>query len=178
MQTMFCCYYFKRSFSFQVFFDGLQLCLCTILRVPVSLLKCRSSFLLVQCRPFSHVASIDSNSASCFVLAHPSFGACPRSSQSRLCAYFPSGHSYAPSLIDSVSLFSLSLKKGAYQGGRGFESQAFSLRKQRIWTALAAAPLRIWSPQHQRVMPSSSMRSCRMRPTQTRSWSVVSSGVG
>ena len=119
MQTMFCCYYFKRSFSFQVFFDGLQLCLCTILRVPVSLLKCRSSFLLVQCRPFSHVASIDSNSASCFVLAHPSFGACPRSSQSRLCAYFPSGHSYAPSLIDSVSLFSLSLKKGAYHG-RGF----------------------------------------------------------
>ena len=115
MQTMFCCYYFKRSFSFQVFFDGLQLCLCTILRVPVSLLKCCSSFLLVQCRPFSHVASIDSNSASCFVLAHPSFGACPRSSQSRLCAYFPSGHSYAPSLIDSVSLFSLSLKKGAYQ---------------------------------------------------------------
>ena len=120
MQTMFCCYYFKRSFSFQVFFDGLQLCLCTILRVPVSLLKCRSSFLLVQCRPFSHVASIDSNSASCFVLAHPSFGACPRSSQSRLCAYFPSGHSYAPSLIDSVSLFSLSLKKGAYHCGRGF----------------------------------------------------------
>ena len=121
MQTMFCCYYFKRSFSFQVFFDGLQLCLCTILRVPVSLLKCRSSFLLVQRRPFSHVASIDSNSASCFVLAHPSFGACPRSSQSRLCAYFPSGHSYAPSLIDSVSLFSLSLKKGAYhrQGSRG-----------------------------------------------------------
>ena len=119
MQTMFCCYYFKRSFSFQVFFDGLQLCLCTILRVPVSLLKCRSSFLLVQCRPFSHVASIDSNSASCFVLAHPSFGACPRSSQSRLCAYFPSGHSYAPSLIDSTFPFSLSLKKGAYHFGGG-----------------------------------------------------------
>ena len=139
MQTMFCCYYFKRSFSFQVFFDGLQLCLCTILRVPVSLLKCRSSFLLVQCRPFSHVASIDSNSASCFVLAHPSFGACPRSSQSRLCAYFPSGHSYAPSLIDSVSLFSLSLKKGAYHFRRGFRVQ-FILAASQSATCFSGRP--------------------------------------
>ena len=48
----------------------------------------------------------------------------------------------------------------------------------RIWTALLAAPLRIWSPQHQRVRPRSSVRSSRMRPTQTRSWSEVSSGVG
>ena len=48
----------------------------------------------------------------------------------------------------------------------------------RIWTALLAAPLRIWSPQHQRVRPFSSVRSSRMRPTQTRSWSEVSSGVG
>ena len=47
-----------------------------------------------------------------------------------------------------------------------------------IWTALVAAPLRIWSPQHQRFSPSSLTRSSRMRPTNTRSWSLVSSGVG
>ena len=39
----------------------------------------------------------------------------------------------------------------------------------RIWTALLAAPLRIWSPQHQRVRPFSSVRSSRILPTQTRS---------
>jgi hypothetical protein len=32
-------------------------------------------------------------------------------------------------------------------------------------TALAAAPLRIWSPQHHNVIPFSDVRSRRMRPT-------------
>ena len=36
-----------------------------------------------------------------------------------------------------------------------------------IWTALVAAPLRSWSPQHQRVRPHGSVRSSRMRPTKT-----------
>ena len=46
---------------------------------------------------------------------------------------------------------------------------SFSARSLRIWTALEAAPLRIWSPQHQRVRPFSSVRSSRILPTQTRS---------
>lgn len=41
-----------------------------------------------------------------------------------------------------------------------------------IWTALVAAPLRIWSPQHQKVMPRAASgfeMSRRTRPTQIRS---------
>ena len=47
-----------------------------------------------------------------------------------------------------------------------------------ICTALVAAPLRIWSPQHHRDRPLSSVRSSRMRPTNTMSWLLVSSGIG
>ena len=36
-------------------------------------------------------------------------------------------------------------------------------------TQLVAAPLRTWSPQHQRHRPLGSVRSGRMRPTNTRS---------
>ena len=38
-----------------------------------------------------------------------------------------------------------------------------------IWMALVAAPLRIWSPQHHRHRPASSVRSGRTLPTNTRS---------
>ncbi len=117
MQTIFRRYFPQRSFSLQVFCYCLKLRLRTVLRITISLLKCRCSLRLVQGSPFSYTASIDSNSSSCFALTHFSFSAGLRSSQSIRCAYFPSGHSYAPSLIDSVSLFSLSLKKGAYQPG-------------------------------------------------------------
>ena len=47
-----------------------------------------------------------------------------------------------------------------------------------ICTALVAAPLRTWSPQHQMFSPLSLVRSSRIRPTNTRSWSLVSSGIG
>ncbi len=47
-----------------------------------------------------------------------------------------------------------------------------------ICTALVAAPLRTWSPQHQMFSPLSLVRSSRIRPTNTRSWSLVSSGMG
>ena len=115
MQTIFRRYFPQRSFSLQVFCYCLKLRLRTVLRITISLLKCRCSLRLVQGSPFSYTASIDSNSSSCFALTHFSFSAGLRSSQSIRCAYFPSGHSYAPSLIDSTFPFSLSLKKGAYQ---------------------------------------------------------------
>lgn len=47
-----------------------------------------------------------------------------------------------------------------------------SVRSFAIWTALVAAPLRIWSPQHQKVIPrvtSGLEMSRRTRPTQIRS---------
>lgn len=55
---------------------------------------------------------------------------------------------------------------------------AYCKRYLRICTALLAAPLRIWSPQHQRVRALSCVRSSRTRPTHTRSCPLVSSGVG
>ena len=119
MQTIFRRYFPQRSFSLQVFCYCLKLRLRTVLRITISLLKCRCSLRLVQGSPFSYTASIDSNSSSCFALTHFSFSAGLRSSQSIRCAYFPSGHSYAPSLIDSTFPFSLSLKKGAYQHSLG-----------------------------------------------------------
>jgi len=118
VQTIFRRYFPQRSFSLQVFCYCLKLRLRTVLRITISLLKCRCSLRLVQGSPFSYTASIDSNSSSCFALTHFSFSAGLRSSQSIRCAYFPSGHSYAPSLIDSTFPFSLSLKKGAYQTQR------------------------------------------------------------
>ena len=45
--------------------------------------------------------------------------------------------------------------------GRSF----FCTRYSPIWTALRAAPLRIWSPESQKVSPLSSARSLRTRPT-------------
>ena len=127
MQTIFRRYFPQRSFSLQVFCYCLKLRLRTVLRITISLLKCRCSLRLVQGSPFSYTASIDSNSSSCFALTHFSFSAGLRSSQSIRCAYFPSGHSYAPSLIDSTFPFSLSLKKGAYQTQRrpGFTAVMF-----------------------------------------------------
>ena len=74
--------------------------------------------------------------------------------------------------------------EGAGQGathGRGrFESSArpppdrshYSQSSLAIWTALVAAPLRIWSPQHQKVIPRAASGfeiSRRTRPTQIRS---------
>ena len=74
--------------------------------------------------------------------------------------------------------------EGAGQGathGRGrSENQArpppdrshYSQSSLAIWTALVAAPLRIWSPQHQKVMPRAASgfeMSRRTRPTQIRS---------
>ena len=53
-----------------------------------------------------------------------------------------------------------------------------SISSWAICTALVAAPLRTWSPQHQIFRPLSLVRSSRIRPTNTRSWSLVSSGMG
>lgn len=47
-----------------------------------------------------------------------------------------------------------------------------------IWTALRAAPLRIWSPVSQSVQLWSSARSLRMRPTKTSSLPADSRGMG
>ena len=47
--------------------------------------------------------------------------------------------------------------------------QAFWISSSAICTQLVAAPLRTWSPQHQRHRPLGSVRSGRMRPTNTRS---------
>ena len=51
-------------------------------------------------------------------------------------------------------------------------------RYSAICTALRAAPLRIWSPESQKVSPLSSARSLRTRPTKTSSLPAVSSGMG
>ena len=52
------------------------------------------------------------------------------------------------------------------------------MRYSAIWTALRAAPLRIWSPLSQKVRPFSSLKSLRTRPTNTSSLPAVSSGMG
>ena len=105
MQTISRRYFPQRSFSLQVFCYCLKLCLRAVRRITIGLLKCRCSLRLVQGRPFSYTASIDSNSASGFTLAHSPFSTCLRSCQSIRCGYFPPRHSYAPSLIDSVFFF-------------------------------------------------------------------------
>ena len=50
-----------------------------------------------------------------------------------------------------------------------FAFQPFWISSSAICTQLVAAPLRTWSPQHQRHRPLGSVRSGRMRPTNTRS---------
>ena len=55
---------------------------------------------------------------------------------------------------------------------RGPDRSHYSQSSLAIWTALVAAPLRIWSPQHQKVMPRAASgfeMSRRTRPTQIRS---------
>ena len=47
-----------------------------------------------------------------------------------------------------------------------------------IWTALRAAPLRIWSPTHQKVIPFSFAKSLRIRPTYTSSVPLKYNGIG
>lgn len=57
------------------------------------------------------------------------------------------------------------------QAGAG-QVNRYSQSSLTIWTALVAAPLRIWSPQHQKVMPRAASgfeMSRRTRPTQIRS---------
>ena len=54
----------------------------------------------------------------------------------------------------------------------------YSVSSCAICTALVAAPLRTWSPQHQMFRPLSEVRSSRIRPTNTVSWSLVSRGMG
>lgn len=58
------------------------------------------------------------------------------------------------------------------QAGAGLSFQNTPQSSLAIWTALVAAPLRIWSPQHQKVMPRAASgfeMSRRTRPTQIRS---------
>ena len=57
-------------------------------------------------------------------------------------------------------------------------SAFFSTRYSPICTAFKAAPLRIWSPESQKVRPFSSERSLRTRPTKTSSLPAVSRGMG
>ena len=52
------------------------------------------------------------------------------------------------------------------------------IRSSAICTALVAAPLRTWSPQHQRLIPFSLTRSRRILPTYTISWLDVRIGIG
>ena len=67
---------------------------------------------------------------------------------------------------------------GVYSGVRAdrvvrpYESSSApysSISSWAICTALVAAPLRTWSPQHQMFRPLSLVRSSRIRPTNTRS---------
>ena len=80
-----------------------------------------------------------------------------------------------PFLTRSIRPFSLreTCRINAYGKSAGVYRRYF-----RICTALLAAPLRIWSPQHQSVRALFCVRSSRTRPTQTRSCPLVSSGVG
>ena len=54
----------------------------------------------------------------------------------------------------------------------------FDIKSSAICTALVAAPLRSWSPQHQRAIPFFSVISLRMRPTATVSKPPVKRGMG
>ncbi len=59
-----------------------------------------------------------------------------------------------------------------------YASADYASRLSRICTAFRAAPLRIWSLTHQKARPFSSVRSLRMRPTQTGSHPARKSGIG
>ena len=54
----------------------------------------------------------------------------------------------------------------------------YFVKSSAICTALVAAPFLTWSPQHQSVIPFSQIRSLRILPTKTRSWSLVTIGIG
>ena len=72
-------------------------------------------------------------------------------------------------------------RSASHEPGGKRTACSYSQRSFAIWTALVAAPLRIWSPQHQKVMPRATSGleiSRRRRPTQIKSWSEVSMGMG
>ncbi len=89
--------------------------------------------------------------------------------------------SYSAGVLRESSKLMRRLAAGGV-AGLAAEADHFTLptltRYSAICTALRAAPLRIWSPVSQRVMPLSSAMSLRTRPTKTSSLPADSRGMG